>query len=959
MSNIDNAKSQNLSGNQTLSGSDVLRPGHGTAIEVVSGEILLFAETSSGRRLPLASMGPGEILAGTNKSDREVSLLVIGQQNAVVRVTSVEALLEADVHAFDPWIYTIGSAAVNGRWANKVVAPKAEEPLRLAPGESVVTTVNAVPLSDHSILGWLKVTTGTANYCGLTGVDITGSDPVVPMTRGVWLTSGLRCTINQASAPQTTDEWVRVLDFMGRSVLDSINALDEISETARIARLRLAEEGFVNQTLQGIDLLTGAVTGAIAVPHNDYDGQSSAVTAASITVTHAGFILSEENRERADAQIASGRQVFAAVAQACGARVRAIDLGDTWWHQEGPPLVAQTRDDSYVSLLWSGHSWTLTDPAEPLVPREVDEESRARLSGRAWEFLPDLGPKPTNIRSLIQLAFTRSRRDLTVIGVLTAGIAALAFFTPYVFGQLAGSFATTDSTDTRGVITALTALFLLLLVTTAWQYVRSVALLRIRVRGSALTSGAVWDRIMRMRSTWHDKFSLGERMTQSTAVTLSASAVPDVAIVGLLDTAVVLGGLAAIATTNGALLAAVTIFLVIQFAVNFWLTRVGARLTAKRVAALSHTQGRLVETLRAVNRIKVSGAQGRAFRRWSILQADLTRADLALRRITIIQTLVIGAWPVIGLILIVFISGISGATFGDFVTAQTALGIATTTLATTAFSASQLANGRAILSAVKPVLEAVPEGTQDGTDPGRIQGGVSFSEIVFRYSPETAPVLNGVSFTVQPGEHVAVVGPSGCGKTTLMRILLGLEDPESGVIAVDGQDLSVLDRPSFRRQVGSVLQSSTLLPGSIRDNVDMGRGLTMSEIWQALEWACVADDVREMGMGLETPVVDGGGTVSGGQRQRILLARALACNPRMLVLDEATSALDNVTQGSIVDYLENLRLTRIVIAHRLSTIRTADRIIVIAGGRVAQQGTFEELTAQPGHFADLVKRQVV
>jgi len=192
-----------------------------------------------------------------------------------------------------------------------------------------------------------------------------------------------------------------------------------------------------------------------------------------------------------------------------------------------------------------------------------------------------------------------------------------------------------------------------------------------------------------------------------------------------------------------------------------------------------------------------------------------------------------------------------------------------------------------------------------------------------------------------------------------MRILLGLEDPESGVIAVDGQDLSVLDRPSFRRQVGSVLQSSTLLPGSIRDNVDMGRGLTMSEIWQALEWACVADDVREMGMGLETPVVDGGGTVSGGQRQRILLARALACNPRMLVLDEATSALDNVTQGSIVDYLENLRLTRIVIAHRLSTIRTADRIIVIAGGRVAQQGTFEELTAQPGHFADLVKRQVV
>jgi ATP-binding cassette subfamily B protein len=159
--------------------------------------------------------------------------------------------------------------------------------------------------------------------------------------------------------------------------------------------------------------------------------------------------------------------------------------------------------------------------------------------------------------------------------------------------------------------------------------------------------------------------------------------------------------------------------------------------------------------------------------------------------------------------------------------------------------------------------------------------------------------------------------------------------------------------------VGSVLQSSTLLPGPIRDNVDMGRGLTSKEIWQALEWACVADEVRAMGMGLDTPVVDGGGTVSGGQRQRILLARALASNPRMLILDEATSALDNVTQGSIVEHLENLRLTRILIAHRLTTIQGADRIIVIAGGRVAQQGTFEELVSQPGHFADLVQRQVV
>jgi ABC-type dipeptide/oligopeptide/nickel transport system ATPase component len=129
-------------------------------------------------------------------------------------------------------------------------------------------------------------------------------------------------------------------------------------------------------------------------------------------------------------------------------------------------------------------------------------------------------------------------------------------------------------------------------------------------------------------------------------------------------------------------------------------------------------------------------------------------------------------------------------------------------------------------------------------------------------------------------------------------------------------------------------------------------------MWTALEQASVAEDVRAMGLGLATPVVDGGGTVSGGQRQRILLARALAGSPRMLILDEATSALDNVTQRTVIDFLERLRLTRIVVAHRLSTIRSADRIIVLAGGRVEQEGTFDELMATPGHFRDLAKRQM-
>ena len=959
-----------------FTGVVAIHPAAGNTLEVLTGELLVFAELANGRRLPITRMQSGSIMTGCSITDSGTRLLVTAQQGTTVRESTIAELLNAQLinaqlppHAaasdtdqhptfrlFDQWIYALGQAALNGRWATKVVAPETVGSLRLAPGEAVVPIAIPVPPSNHSVLGWLTVTSGSAALCGWRDAQIGVLDAPMPLTRGVWLTSGLRCQIAHATEPANAQGWTQSLDLVARLTLEAVRAIDANQDSDSIGQRVVAAELAQAETLQGIDLLAGAVVGPIARPRVMRDTSSAALAAAFTTVESSGFSLDEADRDRAQAQVFTGRDPFTAAGAACGARARAIDLAPLWSEQEGPSLVAETRDHHFVSLTWYGRNWKVTDPKLPGAQQELDQEWIERLSGKAWEFVPVLPSTSLGLSALARLGFRRSGVDLSVIAILTAGLAGLAFFTPFILGKVAGSVT---STDFRSVSVSLLTLLVLLLVGVSWQYVRSVALLRIRVRGIALTSGAVWDRIMRLRTTWHDKYSMGQRMTQSSAVSMASTAVPDAIIVGLLDTVAVLGGLAAIATTSTPLLVAAILLLSIQLLVNLWLTRESARRTLIRVTAHSAAQGRLLETLGAVNRLRVSGAESRAFKRWAVLQAKLTRADLSVRRIAMVQTVIISAWPVIGLIVIVAVTGATGASFGDFVTAQAALAIATTTLAVTAFSASALFNGRAVISKVEPVLEAIPEGGSDGIDPGRISGGVTFTDIVFRYEPGARPVLDGVSFSISPGEQVAIVGPSGCGKTTLMRILLGLEEQESGVVTVDGQDLSVLDLPSFRRQVGSVLQSSKLLPGPIRDNVDMGRGLTSKEIWQALEWACVADEVRAMGMGLDTPVVDGGGTVSGGQRQRILLARALASNPRMLILDEATSALDNVTQGTIVDHLENLRLTRIIIAHRLTTIQGADRIVVLAGGRVAQQGTFEELVSQPGHFADLIQRQVI
>jgi ATP-binding cassette subfamily B protein len=177
-----------------------------------------------------------------------------------------------------------------------------------------------------------------------------------------------------------------------------------------------------------------------------------------------------------------------------------------------------------------------------------------------------------------------------------------------------------------------------------------------------------------------------------------------------------------------------------------------------------------------------------------------------------------------------------------------------------------------------------------------------------------------------------------------------LIEQDQGVINVDGIDLRKLNARAYRRQLGVVLQNTPLPCGSIYDIVRAGRPYSRDEVWEALEQAAIADDVKAMGMQLETVVSEGAGAISGGQRQRIAMARALVGHPKALLLDEATSALDAHTQASITRTLETLAITRIAIAHRLSTIESADQVAVIQSGEIRELGTFQELASQKNSY---------
>lgn len=269
-----------------------------------------------------------------------------------------------------------------------------------------------------------------------------------------------------------------------------------------------------------------------------------------------------------------------------------------------------------------------------------------------------------------------------------------------------------------------------------------------------------------------------------------------------------------------------------------------------------------------------------------------------------------------------------------------------------------MAQIKPVYEMVRPILRAVPEVSAGKKVVTRLSGGIELNNVSFRYSESMPLVVDNLSLKIRPGQYVAIVGKTGCGKSTLMRLLLGFETPQKGAVYYDGKDLAQMDLKSLRRNIGVVMQSGGLFQGDIFSNITISAPwLTMDDAWQAAEMAGIADDIRRMPMGMHTVIAEGSGGVSGGQRQRLMIARAIAPKPKILMFDEATSALDNLTQKTVSDSLDSLKCTRVVIAHRLSTIKQCDRVVVLDGGRIIEDGTYDELLTQGGFFAELVARQ--
>ena len=382
------------------------------------------------------------------------------------------------------------------------------------------------------------------------------------------------------------------------------------------------------------------------------------------------------------------------------------------------------------------------------------------------------------------------------------------------------------------------------------------------------------------------------------------------------------------------------------------------RISKKQMLLAAKENGISYSMIAGIQKIRLAGAEKRMFARWGDTYSQVVRLSYNPPLLLKVSGVLSSAVSLIGTMVIYFIAMESHVSVAEYYAFNADFGMVSGAIMSLAGVAASAAKLKPVLDLIRPLMDAKPEIDSDKRVVTQLRGGVELNNVIFRYEDDMPPVLDNLSLKIKPGEYVGIVGKTGCGKSTLMRILLGFESPQKGAVYFDGNDLKSLDPKSLRRCIGTVMQNGKVFPGDIFSNIVISAPwLTLDDAWEAAEIAGFAEDIRRMPMGMSTMITEGQGGISGGQKQRLMIARAVAPKPNLLMFDEATSALDNITQKHVSESLDKMKCTRIVIAHRLSTIKNCDRILVLDKGRIIEEGTYDELIAGKGYFAELVERQ--
>ena len=637
---------------------------------------------------------------------------------------------------------------------------------------------------------------------------------------------------------------------------------------------------------------------------------------------------------------------------------RRVMLEENWWKDCDGALLAVTKDKGeFCALLprkTGGYSfWNTSSGArEKLTSKHKDMFEK--------EALCFYEPLPEEVKNGKQLLFFLFKHiaifDYAIVLLATLLATLLGMMTPYISGIIFSRLIPSGKTD----IVFTTAILLLITVLAAYimSVVRTGTLERIKNRMENVVQNALMSKLMHLPPRFFQRKSAGGLATIITYLDRLPMVIADVLLGPCITAVFSFAYVIQIGVLAPSLALPAFVTLIVQALIIIFSIKQKLRLTREELNANMEVKGITYSAISGIQRIKLSGSEKRIVSRWAKAYKNRAKAAYKVYFPSTMQNELVVAAALAGTLWVYFSGASRGIELSQFVVFLSAFSIATNNITSLSECAQHLPFLKPSLKLIEPILSETPETSAGKTVVGRLSGAIEMSHVTFRYSEKSPVVLDDLNLKIKPREYIAIVGRSGCGKSTLMRLLMGFEKPESGMVMYDQKDLAELDPASLRRNIGVVLQNGKLFAGSIFSNITISAPwLTLKEAWEAAEMAGMADDIRNMPMGMHTLISEGSGGISGGQKQRLMIARAIAPKPKILMFDEATSALDNITQKKVSDTLDTLNCTRVVIAHRLSTIRNCDRILVMDKGKIAEDGSYDELIAKNGLFAELVERQ--